>query len=224
MMNKEKKMNTFSFDLGYFCYFFNRPAEVPAMSGSQCAVLERSTEHVFCSLHIKETTFLCTECKQFICDRCVESVHAKHALKSIPRTNNVIHFNEMLKQHIQVYKEVWQVELEEQIKAINLRAAKLVEIINKVRDSYKEAVLKNNTKNKLSLNEIEEESDINLPPTLSLIKTTFTPSKIDILGIKRHFGKLCANETNVNLQPGFSWPSLYKVKQQGYVYRGMSSD
>ncbi|CAC5385946.1 clpX [Mytilus coruscus] len=185
------------------------------MSGSQCAVFKRSTEHVFCSSHNKETTFLCTECGQFICDRCVESVHAKHVLKSIPRTNNITHSDEMLKQHIQVYKEVWQVELEEQLNAIDIHAAKLVETINKLRDSYKEAVLKNNTKNKSILKEIEDESHNNIPPTLSLIQTTLTPSKIDILGIKREFGQLCSNETSVSLQPGFSWPSLYKVKQQG---------
>lgn len=194
------------------------------MSGSQCAIFKRSTEHVFCSSHKKETTFLCTDCRQFVCDRCVESLHAKHNFKSIPRTNNVVHFNEMLNNQIQVYTEVWQVELKEQLNAIDHHAAKLVETINKLRDSYKEAVLKNNTKNKSILKEIEEESDNNIPSTLSLIQTTFTPSKIDILGIKREFGELCSNEINVSLQPGYSWPSLYKVKEQGYVYRGMSFD
>ncbi|CAC5385945.1 unnamed protein product [Mytilus coruscus] len=200
------------------------------MSGSQSAVLERSTEHVFCSLHIKETTFLCTECKQFICDRCVESVHARHALKSIPRTDNHILVNEMLQQQIILYKEVWQVELEEQSKAIDLHAARLVKIINKIRDSYKEEILRKKAQNKSILKEIEDESDNNIPPTLSMMQTTFTPSTIDILGIKREFGKLCVNATNVNLQPGFSWPSLFQVKnlstegQHGSVYRGMSSD
>ncbi|CAG2253764.1 unnamed protein product [Mytilus edulis] len=182
-----------------------RPTEVPVMSGSQCAIFKRN-------------------CRQFVCDRCVESLHAKHNLKSIPRTNNVVHFNEMLNNQIQVYTEVWQVELKEQLNAIDHHAAKLVETINKLRDSYKEAVLKNNTKNKSILKEIEEESDNNIPSTLSLIQTTFTPSKIDILGIKREFGELCSNEINVSLQPGYSWPSLYKVKEQGYVYRGMSFD
>ncbi|CAC5385943.1 unnamed protein product [Mytilus coruscus] len=181
------------------------------MEGSQSVVVENSTQHVFCSLHSKETTFLCKVCRQFICDQCVESVHGRHALKAIPRTNNVILSNEILEQHIQIYKEVWKVQLEEQLDAMDLHAAKLVEIINK---------------------KIEEESDNNNPPTLSLIQTTFTPSKIDFLRIKRQFGELSAVEKNVSLQLGLlnGLPRLHTVKHlatenfQGFVYQGMSSD
>lgn len=202
------------------------------MEGSQSVVVENSTQHVFCSLHSKETTFLCTVCRQFICDQCVESVHARHALKAIPRTNNVILSNEILEQHIQIYKEVWKVQLEEQLDAMDLHAAKLVEIINKVRDSYKEEILQKNTQNKSILKKIEEESDNNNPPTLSLIQTTFTPSKIDFLRIKRQFGELSAVEKNVSLQLGLlnGLPRLHTVKHlatenfQGFVYQGMSSD
>ncbi|VDI18262.1 Hypothetical predicted protein, partial [Mytilus galloprovincialis] len=207
-------------------------AEIRAMSGRQYTISEKNPEHVFCSFHHKETTFLCTECSQFICDQCVESVHAKHALKSIPRTNNVILSNEILEQHIQIYTEVWKVQLEEQLNAVDLHAAKLVEIINKVKDAYKDEILLKNAKNKLILKQIEEESDNNNPSILSLAQTTFTPSKIDFLRIKRQFGELSAVEKTVILQPGLlnSWPRLHTVKhlttgsQQGFVYRGMSSD
>ncbi|CAG2253769.1 unnamed protein product [Mytilus edulis] len=117
----------------------------------------------------------------------VESVHARHVLKSVPRTNNVILSNEILEQHIQIYSEVWKVQLDEQLNAVDIHAAKLVEIINKVKDAYKDEILLKNAKNKLILKQIEEESDNNNPSILSLIQTTFTPSKIDFLRIKRQF-------------------------------------
>ncbi|CAG2253768.1 unnamed protein product [Mytilus edulis] len=143
------------------------------MSGSQSTGSGRSTEHVFYSLHNKETTFLCTECRQFICDRCVESVHTRHALKSISKRNNNILYHEILQQQFNLYKDVWLVELEEQIQAIDLHAAKLEEIINKLRDSYKEEILRKNTQNKSILKETENETDNNNPTTLSLIQNNF---------------------------------------------------